>query len=337
MSAAVWHARDMQRDDYLETAVRDVLTADEAAADRRIAHAALLLATAGATDASDRLVTQWHAVTGRPTSALAEDAVHARAWAMLFEARGDRPQWADALVPLDLDAEEQAHQAFLARRVSDLDGLFDGSPVAGAVSAIAPKRPDPIRDALAAADLDAWATLVENHPTPDVATLAATRPLATQLVNGADPLALGSEWPDQCAGALIAALRERHPTGPASLAELIAAILRLRGQRAPAPTPPADLAAAEQRLGLRLPDDYREFLTLADGLPADVVFPRLLPARDLRADGSVVIISDPATILLTHTGDSWRTVEVDLTYGSTAHASFRALLEHHHRLLEASA
>ncbi|WP_116203883.1 SMI1/KNR4 family protein [Amycolatopsis circi] len=327
----------MQRDDYLETAVRDVLTADEAAADRRIGHAALLLATAGASAAADRLITQWHAVTGRPTSALADDAVRARGWAMLFEARGDRPQWADALVPLDLDAEEQAHQALLARRVSDLDGLFDGSPVAGVVSAIAPERPDPVRDALAAADLDAWATLVENHPNPDVATLAATRPLAARLVAGADPLGLGTEWPDQCAGALIAALRERHPTGPGSLPELVAAILRLRGQRAPAPASPADLAATEQRLGFRLPDDYREFLAIADGLPADVVFPRLLSTRELRADGSVVIVSDPATVLLTHTGDSWRAIEVDLTYGSTAHDSFRALLEHHHRLLEASA
>ncbi|MET9267892.1 SMI1/KNR4 family protein [Amycolatopsis sp. NPDC004079] len=327
----------MQRDDYLETAVRDVLTADEAAADRRIGHAALLLATAGASGAADRLVTQWHAVTGRPTSVLADDAVRARAWAMLFEARGDRPQWADALIPLDLDAEEQAHQALLARRASDLDGLFDGSPVAGVVSAIAPERPDPVRDALAAADLDAWAALVENHPNPDVATLAATRPLAARLAAGADPLGLGTEWPDQCAGALIAALRERHPTGPGSLPELVDAILRLRGQRAPAPVSQADLAAAEHRLGFRLPDEYREFLAITDGLPADVVFPRLLPARELRANGTVVIVSDPATVLLTHTGDSWRAVEVDLTYGSTAHDSFRALLEHHHRLLEASA
>ncbi|WP_037368040.1 SMI1/KNR4 family protein [Amycolatopsis orientalis] len=327
----------MQRDDYLETAVRDVLTADEAAVDRRIGHAALLLATAGASGAADRLATQWHAVTGRPASVLADDAVRARAWAMLFEARGDRPQWADALVPLDLDAEEQAHQALLARRASDLDGLFEGSPVAGAVSALAPQRPDPVREALAAADLDAWAALVENHPEPDVAMLAATRRLAARLVTGADPLGLGTEWPDQCAGALIAALRERHPTGPASLPDLVAAILRLRGQHAPAPARPADLAAAEQRLGFRLPADYREFLSITDGLPADVVFPRLLPARELRADGTVVIVSEPATILLARTGDSWQTVEVDLTYGSTAHASFRALLEHHHRLLEASA
>ncbi|MFD2468617.1 SMI1/KNR4 family protein [Amycolatopsis silviterrae] len=327
----------MQRDDYLETAVRDVLTADEPAVDRRIGHAALLLATAGASTAADRLVEQWHAVTGRPASVLAEDAVRARAWAMLFEARGNRPQWADALVPLDLDAEEQAHQALLARRASDLDGLFDGSPVAGVVSALAPERPDPVRDALAAADLEAWAAQTANHPNPDVATLAATRPLAARLVAGADPLGLGTEWPDQCAGALIAALRERHPTGPGTLPELVAAILRLRGQRAPAPAEAADLAAAEQRLGVRLPDDYREFLAIADGLPADVVFPRLLSARELRADGAVVIVSDPATVLLTHTGDDWRTVEVDLAYGSTAHDSFRALLEHHRRLLEASA
>ncbi|WP_027927287.1 SMI1/KNR4 family protein [Amycolatopsis benzoatilytica] len=327
----------MQRDEYLETAVRDVLVADEPAVDRRIAHAALLLAASGDAEAADRLVTQWQAITDRPASALADDAFRARAWAMLFEARGHRPQWADALPPLDLAAEERAHNSFLARRVSDLDGLFDGSPIAGIVSEIAPERSDPVRDALAAGDLDTWAALMENHPNPDVAALAATRSLTARLVAGADPLYLGPDWPGQCAGALIAALRERHPTSPAAWPELVASIVRLRGQHAPAPVSPADLAAAEQRLGFRLPEDYREFLAVADGLPADVVFPRLLPARELRAEGTVLIVADPATILLAHTGGDWRTVEVDLTFGSTAHPSFRALLERHYRLLEASA
>ncbi|GAA3578618.1 SMI1/KNR4 family protein [Amycolatopsis ultiminotia] len=327
----------MERSDYLETAVRDVLTADEPAADRRIGHAALLLATAGAAGPADRLVTHWQAVTDRPASVLAEDAVRARAWAMLFAARGDRPQWAESLPPLDLDAQERAHTAFLARTVSDLDGLFEGSPVAGAVSALAPGRPDPVRTALAEGDLDRWAELVANQPDPDVAALAATRALTPSLVAGADPLGLGAEWPEQCAGALIAALRERYPAGPDSWPDLVAAILRLRGQQSPGPAAPAEVAAAEQRLGVRLPEDYREFLAVTDGLPADVVFPRLLPAGELRAEGDVVIVADPAVVLLTRTGGDWRAIEVDLRLGSSAHPSFRALLEHHLRLLEASA
>lgn len=104
----------------------------------------------------------------------------------------------------------------------------------------------------------------------------------------------------------------------------------------PAPASESDVTAAETRLGTTLPADYREFLRTADGLPADVVFPRLLPARELRADGPVVIVSEPAVVLLTATGGQWHTVEVDVVFGSTAHPSFRALLEHHLRLLEAA-
>ncbi|MEV6900248.1 SMI1/KNR4 family protein [Amycolatopsis sp. NPDC051372] len=321
----------MDRDAYLEAAIRDVLTADEPALDRRVGHTALLLATAGAD--ADRLVTHWRAVTGRPATQLADDAVRARAWAMLFEARGDRPQWADELIPLDLDAEEQAHQAFLTRRVSDLDGVLDGSPVAGVVSALAPGRPDRVRTALAEGDLEAWAELVASHPAPDVAALAATRALASRLVAGADPLDLGPDWPDQCAGALIAALRERYPTQPDSWPELVAAIMHERGQTAPPPASEGDLQEAERRLATTLPADYREFLRTTNGLPDDVTFPRLLPAQELRADNGVVIVSDPALVLLTATGHA---VEVDLAFGSTAHPTFRALLEHHLGLLEAS-
>ena len=326
----------MERDEYLEAAVRDVLTGDEATVDRRVGHTALLLATAGAPEAADRLVTQWQQVTERPVTRLADDAVRARAWAMLAEARGVRPQWADALSPLDLDAEEQAHQALLVRRVSELEGVFDGSPLAGVVSGLAPGRPDPVRTALAEGDLEGWAALVAGHASPDVATLGATRPLAARLAAGADPLGLGPEWPEQCAAALVAALRERYPADAGSWPELVAAIVRLRGQQAPAPTSESDINAAETRLGTTLPADYREFLRTADGLPADVVFPRLLPARELRADGPVVIVSEPAVVLLTATGGQWHTVEVDVVFGSTAHPTFRALLEHHLRLLEAA-
>ncbi|MEV0073049.1 SMI1/KNR4 family protein [Amycolatopsis sp. NPDC050768] len=320
----------MDRDAYLEAAIRDVLTSDEPTLDRRVGHAALLLATAGAD--ADRLVTHWRAVTGRPVTQLADDAVRARAWAMLFEARGNRPQWADELIPLDLDAEESAHQAFLTRRVSDLDGVFDGSPVAGVVSALAPGRPDRVRTALAEGDLEAWAELVAQHPAPDVAALAATRALASRLVAGADPLDLGPEWPGQCAGALVAALRERYPTQPDSWPELVAAIMRERGQTAPPPASEGDLQEAERQLATALPADYREFLRTTNGLPDDVTFPRLLPAHELRADNGVVIVSDPALVLLTATGHA---VEVDLAFGSTAHPTFRALLEHHLGLLEA--
>ncbi|QRP44230.1 SMI1/KNR4 family protein [Amycolatopsis sp. FDAARGOS 1241] len=323
----------MDRDAYLETAIRDVLTGDEPTLDHRVGHAALLLATAGAGAAADRLATQWRSVTERPATRLADDAVRARAWAVLFEARGDRPQWADALTPLDLDAEEQAHQAFLTRQVSDLDGVFDGSPVAAVVGALAPGRSDRVRAALAEGDLPQWTELTANQEQPDVAALGATRNLARQLVHGADPLGLGAEWPDLCAGALVAALRERYPSTADSWPQLVAAIVRERGQVAPPPAADADIRAAETRLGTTLPEDYREFLHTADGLPADVAFPRLLRAEELRADGTVVIVSEPALVLLIATGHA---VEVDLTLGSTAHVSFRALLERHLGLLEAS-
>ncbi|MFI5609704.1 SMI1/KNR4 family protein [Amycolatopsis sp. NPDC051903] len=323
----------MDRDAYLETAIHDVLTGDEPTLDHRVGYAALLLATAGAAEAADRLATQWHAVTERPATRLADDAVRTRAWAMLFEARGNRPQWADALPPLDLDAEEQAHQAFLTRKVSDLDGVFDGSPVAGVVGALTPGRPDRVRAALAEGDLAQWTDRTAEQQQPDVAALGATRNLARRLVHGADPLGLGAEWPHLCAGALVAALRERYPSTADSWPDLVAAIVRERGQVAPPAAAEADIRAAETRLGTALPEDYREFLRTADGLPADVVFPRLLRAGELRADGTVVIVSDPALVLLTETGHA---VEVDLTFGSTAHGSFRALLERHLGLLEAS-
>jgi hypothetical protein len=316
---------------YLEATVRDVLTADEPVLDDRIGYAALLLASAGATAEADRLVTHWHALTERPVDALVTSHVRARAWAMLFEARGERPDWAAALLPLDLDAEERAHTASLTRPVSDFEGVLPPGVVAEIAGRIAPSRPDRVRTALADGDLARWAGLAGPHP--DVATLAATRSLAPRLVAGADPLGL-REWAEQCTSALVAALYERYPRDFGGWPDLIAGILRLRGDTTtPGQATAADVAAAERRLGVRLPADYREFLLTCDGLPADVVFPRLLGAAELRAAGGAVVLSEPAVLLLAGT----RVVEADPVFGTTTYDTFRALLEHHLTLLAQSA
>ncbi|OXM60400.1 SMI1/KNR4 family protein [Amycolatopsis vastitatis] len=324
--------------DYLEAAVRDVLTAPEARVDDQVGYAALLLAISGALDEADRLVTQWQARTERPVDALAADPVRARAWAMLFEARGVRPDWAEGLPPLDLGAEERAHTAALRRPVSDLDGVLPPGLVAEVVKHVAPSRPDRVRTALAEADLALWASLA--GPRPDVAALAATRALAPALVAGADPLGL-RDWAPSCAGALIAALHERYPPDLGTWPDLVAEILRLRGaepaagpllrRRATLPPPASEAAirSAELRLGVELPADHRDFLRTCDGLPADVVFPRLLGTADLRAENGVVVLSEPAGLLLS----AGHVVEVDPVLGTTVHASFRAALVKHAALL----
>ncbi|MBB5851616.1 SMI1/KNR4 family protein [Amycolatopsis umgeniensis] len=326
----------MDRDAYLEGAIRDVLSGDDATLDDRIGHAALLFAVSGARAEADRLITHWHALTERPVTALVPGAVQARAWAMLFEAQGTRPDWAAALTPLDLDAEERAHDTYLARRVSDLDGLLGGSPLGEAVSHLGPSRPDRLREAVTQGDVEAWAEIASRQGRPDVAVLAASRRLAPRLVAGADPLGLG-DWPGLCAGSLVAALYERYPPDTGSWREMVAGILRLRGGGTAPPAASArNIDAAEARLGLRLPADYREFLRTCDGLPADVVFPRLLGTAELRAEGGVVVIADPASVLLTAAGDRWRTVEIDPALGTTVHPTFRALLERHLLLLAQS-
>ncbi|MGW3959931.1 SMI1/KNR4 family protein [Amycolatopsis sp. NPDC005003] len=338
--------------DYLEAAVRDVLTAPEARVDDQIGYAALLLATTGALDEADRLVTQWRARTERPVAALAADPVRARAWAMLFEARGTRPDWAEGLPPLDLDLEERLHAASLRRPVSDLEGVLPPGPIAEVVKQVAPARPDRVRTALAEGDLELWARLA--GPNPDVATLAATRAVAPALAAGADPLGL-REWAPVCAGALVAALHERYPPDLGGWPELIREIMRLRGGAGPDLAPPhgnaaaqeraapmlrgrttlpppaseAAIRSAELRLGVELPADHREFLRTCDGLPADVVFPRLLGTADLRAENGVVLLSEPAVLLLS----AGHVVEVDPVLGTTVHASFRAALVHHAALL----
>ncbi|MDQ7809608.1 SMI1/KNR4 family protein [Amycolatopsis sp. A133] len=320
----------MDAGDYLEAAVRDVLTAPEPRVDDQVGYAALLLAVAGAPGEADRLVTHWQARTDRPVAALAADPVRARAWAMLFEARGARPGWAEGLPPLDLDAEERAHSAALRRPVSDLEGVLPPGPVAEVVKQVAPSRPDRVRTALADGDLGRWASPA--GPRPDVATLAATRALAPALVAGADPLGL-HDWAPACAGALIAALHERYPPELGTWPELIAEILRLRGgSAAPPPASEAAIRSAELRLGVSLPPDHREFLRTCDGLPADVVFPRLLGTADLRAEDGVVVLSEPPVLLLS----AGHVVEVDPVLGTTVHRSFRAALGRHATLLAQS-
>lgn len=317
----------MDAGEYLEAAVRDVLTAADAGVDDQVGYAALLLAVTGALDEADRLVTQWQARTERPVTALAADPVRARAWAMLFEARGGRPEWAEGLAPLDLDHEESAHAAALRKPVSDLDGVLPPGPIAEVVRHVAPSRPDRVRTALADGDLDGWASLAGSRP--DVATLAATRALAPALVAGADPLGL-RDRAGACAGALVAALHERYPPDLGGWPELIAEIRRLRGRTsAPPPASDAAIRSAELRLGVELPDEHREFLRTCDGLPADVVFPRLLGTPDLRRVDDVVVLSDPAVLLLSGS----HVVEVDPVLGTTVHPSFRAVLVKHATLL----
>ncbi|MEV6879793.1 SMI1/KNR4 family protein [Amycolatopsis sp. NPDC051128] len=317
----------MDAGEYLETAVRDVLTATDASVDDQVGYAALLLAVTGALDEADRLAGQWLARTERPVSALAAGPVRARAWAMLFAARGGRPDWAEGLPPLDLDAEERAHTATLRRPVSDLDGVLPPGPVAELVKHVAPARPDRVRAALADGDLARWASLAGERP--DVATLAATRALAPALVAGADPLGL-RDRAEACAGALVAALHERYPPDLGTWPELVAEILRLRGGvAAPPPASDAAIRSAELRLGTELPDDHREFLRTCDGLPADVVFPRLLGTADLRAEDGVVVLAEPAVLLLSAS----HVVEVDPVLGTTVHPSFRAALVKHATLL----
>ena len=341
------------RDEYLESAVRDVLTADDALVDTTVGFAALLLASAGAVAESDRLVTRWHALTERPATLLAGDSLRARAWAMLFDARGERPSWADALTPLDLDAEERAHLAYLSRADAVVPaGLLGDSAAAKIVSGLAEKldsapRTDKVRAAAAEAEaearaggpaaLDVWAERAAARTLPDVVSLAACRHVAPLLVAGADPLGL-RDWADRCTGDLIAALCQRFPAAqPGTWPELVAKIMRLRGGDVPAPAEPAELAEAERRLGARLPEDFRAFLSTCDGLPADVVFPRLLCAAELVAsDTGVVVISERSehgVIALSPVGDGWLTVELDPALGTTPHRTFRALLEHHLDLL----
>ncbi|WP_199430219.1 SMI1/KNR4 family protein [Qaidamihabitans albus] len=347
---------------YTEAAVREVLTAADPGVDAAVGHAALLIAAAGAAEEADRLVRRWRAATERPLTALVAGPVQARAWAMLFATRsGGAPDWAAELPPLDLDEEEAAHRAHLERTEPALPSdLLGDSTVARIVTGVAdrldePRAPDPLRALAAEAEscarageqdaakdaLRRWAELAWRRPRPDVATLAACRHVAPLLAGGALPVP--DEWPGDCAGALVAALHTRYRpvtehTRHGDWLGLVTEIMRLRDEpdAVPPPAAPAEVTAAQMRLGVPLPGEYREFLLACDGLPADVVFPRLLAASELGTGGTAagIAISDPPVLVL-HPG-SGRVTEHDPLFGSTSYAGVRAVLEEHRRLLEAA-
>lgn len=314
---------------YAETVVREVLTEPAAKVDAAVGYAALLLACVGWTSESDRLVQRWRAVTDRPATQLAEDPLTARAWAMLFEARGARPDWADDLPPLDIDAEEKEQRTHLEKG-ADKDPPLRAQ-AAEAESLAADGDLDGARAALAR-----WAELARERYRPELAQLAACRHVATLLVDGT--LAVPDEWARNYTGTLVAALHARYQPERTHQGwhELVAEIMRWRGEpdAVPPPAPQEAVADAERRLGTALPGEYRDFLLTCDGLPADVVFPRLLSASELApGPGGVPISDDGHLVLRPQHGD---VIEHDPVFGATTHPGVRALLEHHLGLLEAA-
>ncbi|WP_369822103.1 SMI1/KNR4 family protein [Saccharomonospora sp. CUA-673] len=281
------------------------------------------------------LVRHWAAATGRPVDRLAATAVTARAWEMLFAARETRPDWAEGLTPLDLDAEEQAHEQVLAER-DPLPPRGQRQRAAAADAAHAAAEGD---TAAATEALHRWAEIAREIPKPDAATLAACRHVAPLLVAGV--LAVEENWAWNYTAALIAALDQRYRVDRqrGDWAELIEAIMRLRGEpdAVPPPSSPAAIEAAERGLGVALSEEFRAFLRTCDGLRADVVFPRLLGVADLTpapAQGAgAVTISEPPVLTLWPSGE---VTEDDDLFGRTVHPGIRSVLEEHLRLLEAS-
>ncbi|SNR46016.1 hypothetical protein SAMN06265360_106180 [Haloechinothrix alba] len=214
----------------------------------------------------------------------------------------------------------------------------------------------------ARAALHRWACTARGRPWPPVAMLAGCRNLAGLLLEGAlaEPLGVGGSWARRCAGELQAVLRGRHPrehrdrSGERTMGELVSAILTARHHpdveppQAPSPAPAQRVGEAERRLGVALPADYRQFLRTCDGLPADVVFPRLLGATELYASAERgVVISSPGptgvlVLLVRARADSaagsaattWYAAEWDPQLGTSVHVGFRPLLERHLHLLE---
>ncbi|MPY98619.1 MAG: SMI1/KNR4 family protein [Actinophytocola sp.] len=362
---------------YTDACVADVLLGAPATHATVIGDAALLLTCVGGGAAADRLCDRWLALTEQSATDLLRDDAAARGFAQLFAARGTLPTWALSLTPLDVEAEADTHRRWLDRADSPVDAGAFGTSTAGRVveglAQHAAAEPNPLRrlaaradDAAADSDQDRARELVAEWadragPRPPVAQLAGCGHLAPLLIEGAlaTPLGgVGGGWPDDCADALLVALRLRlqdqrtgapDDSGMAGMAELVRRVLAARhagaaeDEPAPEPEPPATaeaIAAAEHRIGHRLPEDYRAFLAMTNGLPADVVFPRLLPADELQpTEGGVVVISDRTAdglVTLVPPGSAdgrWRVVEVDLGLGSTAHPSFTALLRAHLELL----
>lgn len=354
----------------LESRVTDVLRAPDATVDSVIADAAMLITCTGEAAEADRLCEQWLEATERPAAALVADPLIARGFAVLFAARELIPAWAAGVPPLDIAAERRAHREYLARPDPPVPaGLFGDSPAGRLLAPLAGRMEDDASvdprkllaaeaEAAAAAGnrklveelLTRWAERASSRPR--VAMLAGCERLAPLLLDGAlaGPLGLAPGWPQRCAGELIAALRLRYPaSGEAGTwRELIEEILSARAIADLPPARPPDgasaaaIAAAEDRLRLRLPDDYREFLAVSDGLPADVVFPRLLATAELEPGrrGAVVISERTAqgfvAIVPTDGASGWRVVEWDTVLGATVHDDLRALLRHHLSLLNAS-
>lgn len=347
---------------YAEACVADLLLGPPATHGAVIGDAALLLSCVGGAAAADRLCERWLAVTELPATDLLRDDAAARGFAQLHVARQAVPTWTRGLPPLDVEAVAHAHRRWLGRADSPIAPDFGSSAAARAAEGFvwqATAEPDPLKRLAARADdaadtaevhrlLAEW--VAKAGPRPTVAQLAGCGRLAPLLIDGAlaEPLGVPDGWPEEVAGELLAALRLRDPA-PAEdvpMAELVDRVLAARHAdpdepppaRQPAATPGA-IAAAERRIGRRLPDDYRAFLAASDGLPADVVLPRLLRADELHAAGNgVVVISERTeygvvTLVPSH---DWLVVEADPGLGSTTHPSFRALLDAHLALLGGS-
>ncbi|MBA0125584.1 SMI1/KNR4 family protein [Haloechinothrix sp. YIM 98757] len=223
---------------------------------------------------------------------------------------------------------------------------------------------------LARAALHRWAFAARGRAWPPVAMLAGCRNLAGLLLEGAlaGPLGVGDSWAQRCAGELQAVLRGRHPrehrdrSGERTMGELVSAILAARHHPdvepppVPSPAPEHRVSEAERTLGVALPADYREFLRTCDGLPSDVVFPRLLGAAELYSSterGIVISAPGPTGVLVllvrgrsaARTGarddgaagrgaTTWYAAEWDPQLGTSMHTGFRPLLERHLHLLE---
>ena len=347
---------------YAEACVADLLLGPPATHGAVIGDAALLLSCVGGAAAADRLCERWLAVTELPATDLLADDATARGFAQLHAARQVVPGWTRGLPPLDVEAEARTHRRWLDRADSPIAPDFGSSAAARAAEGLvrqATAEPDPLKRLAARADdaadraevhslLAEW--VAKAGPRPKVAQLAGCGRLAPLLAEGAlaEPLCVPDGWPEEVAGELLAALRLRDPA-PAEdvpMAELVERILTARHADPDEPPPPRQpaampeaIAAAERRIGRRLPDDYRAFLAASDGLPADVVLPRLLRADELHAaDNGVVVISERTqygvvTLVPCH---DWLVVEADPGLGSTTHPSFRALLDAHLALLGGS-